>query len=198
MNGVRFTCLDDASHVSDIAFVLSEAKKATNALGFIPKPGIERHARNGKIALLERNDDLVGFAVFSTRKDGLRLCVNQCYVRPDARMIENGRELVRALQKKWPHARVELSCAADLAAVFFWSAIGFFQAKILKPANTRKRAILRFVHPPLTQSLLWLPSHEELDEPSQPGAGCIAQSTNLDLHQLQREAMHKERQQHAE
>lgn len=160
---VRFLWAKDPTHSDDLRFILGEMAKATNALGFIPRAGVERHAKRKRAAIVERNDDRLGYAIFSLSRQRPTVTINQCYVRADARLIEHGRALVSALREKWPHRRLQCSCAADLAAVIFWSQLGFTRAGVRTRANARGRAIIEFKLPALVPDPELFPTHEEAE-----------------------------------
>lgn len=99
----------------------------THMIGWLPYQAFEDAASRGHVINLYRNDDLVGFALWSTNLHNEIRCI-QIWVRPDARMIEHGRAIVRWLERTgasnncW---RLRLWCGEDLAANIFWRALDF-------------------------------------------------------------------------
>lgn len=85
------------------------------------------HAR-GHLHILARDADLLGFALVNTNQQRECRCY-QVWVRADARLIEHGRALLDHVEQ---HTAKPANCwcmrawvAHDLAANYFWRAIGF-------------------------------------------------------------------------
>lgn len=99
-----------------------------NAIGFLPHGAYHDATRHGRLFSLLRNNDRVGFLMWST--NAIRECrILQIWVRRDARLIEHGRALIDHLENE--HARrmhswiLRAWVAEDLAANLFWPQIGF-------------------------------------------------------------------------
>lgn len=130
---------------SDIAFAVGAQKVASDALGFVPKAGVERHARTGRLALIERNNDRVGFCLFGTTKPTAR--VFQLWVRDDARRIQHGRALTAFVcdraSRRGCHVTLA-KVARDLFCLPFWYAIGFHAIEIGPGGDRRGRWVITF------------------------------------------------------
>lgn len=102
-------------------------KSDGHCIGWLPFAAYDDACESGRVLTLQRNDEQVGFALWSVSRE-LELRILQIWVRPDARMIENGRALVEAMietavaRRCW---RLRLWCAEDLAANIFWELLGF-------------------------------------------------------------------------
>lgn len=127
-------------------FIITEARKGTDSIGFIPYEGLVRRVQEGNVLVLDNNSDHVGFAVVGGKGSSLR--VFQIWVRQDARLLLHGRALVDALDTKAARAgkvRLSLWCLESLPSVFFWSALGFTQTGTRQRSTRHQLQQLRFV-----------------------------------------------------
>lgn len=95
-------------------------------IGWLPWAAIDDAHREGRLWACHRNDDLVGFCIIKLAAPVLR--IYQIWVRPDARMIEHGRQLLHGPEQALENLkanRIELWCAVDLASNLFWHHLGF-------------------------------------------------------------------------
>jgi len=99
-----------------------------HCIGFLPHGAYHDATTNNRLFSLFRNDDRVGFILWSSNE--LRECrILQIWIRRDARLIEHGRALVEHLEEA--HARrlhawqLRAWVAEDLEANLFWPQIGF-------------------------------------------------------------------------
>lgn len=98
-----------------------------HAIGWLPKQAIETYIERQGFTDVHLNGDRVAFALHRIDRLG-RGQIVQTWVRPDARLIENGRELIRrvsAVFAKSGCTEIRLWCAADLAANMFWKQMQF-------------------------------------------------------------------------
>jgi len=103
-------------------------ERDTNAVGWLPTSVFDSRAQTGEVTACYRNEDLVGWLVRGESRARKVMKIYQIWVRPDARIIEHGKALVRNLSKKTSESRchmMEAWVAEDLAANLFWKAIGF-------------------------------------------------------------------------
>lgn len=100
----------------------------TNAVGWLPTSVFDSRAKTDEITAVYRNNDLVGWCVRGVSGARQVMKIYQIWVRPDARILENGRALIDDLAKI-AHGQkcylLEAWVAEDLAANVFWNAIGF-------------------------------------------------------------------------
>lgn len=109
-----------------LAFCYSACRIDGQCLGWLPRAAYDEAHQQGRICAVWNNDDLVGFALWSTDNGELR-CL-QIWVRPDARLLLHGAALIAFLDEAAAHRgcyRLRLWCAVDLAANVFWRALGF-------------------------------------------------------------------------
>lgn len=99
-----------------------------HCIGFLPHGVYHDATRQHRLFSLFRNDDRVGFILWSSNR--IRECrILQIWIRRDARLIEHGRALVEHLEET--HARrlhlwvLRAWVAEDLEANLFWPQIGF-------------------------------------------------------------------------
>jgi|DewCreStandDraft_4_1066084.scaffolds.fasta_scaffold24190_4 GNAT superfamily N-acetyltransferase len=106
----------------------SDRPTGAAAIGFLPWDAYTHRDICGELLVLYRNQDLVAFCMLSKVSPFQELRCLQIWVRPDARMIEHGRALIRKLDDI-AHQRgaitMRLWCAEDLAANLFWHQLGF-------------------------------------------------------------------------
>ncbi len=115
----------------------------SKAIGWLPVKAFDTRAELDQITTVFRNGDNVGWAMAAPSKSRGVLKLYQIWVRPDARILEHGRELVSSLRQQARTARcwqVEAWVASDLPANLFWAAIGFTRCNWRwgKGLNTRK------------------------------------------------------------
>lgn len=137
-----------------LRFSAHAVRSDADKIGWLPFQYYDAQDEAGRLVAVTRNDDLVGFATFTPPNFGLESKIIQCWVRPDARMIEHGRALVTRVDEISALAGAAwLSCwvATDLAAMKFWPVIGF------RPIQQRlgrgdlvdlrgRRVLTQFVH----------------------------------------------------
>lgn len=105
---------------------LSACRSDGNALGWLPTRAYEERHSAGEIHTIFRNSDCVGYCLWAIVAKVLH--VYSCWIRPDARMIEHGRQLIRRVEATG-RARganaIRLWCAEDLPANAFWRQLEF-------------------------------------------------------------------------
>lgn len=140
--------LNAEGHDSALSFIFSEAKKGRNSIGFVPWKGVEDADLLGRLAVLYRNDDLVGFLLFGPSKTNCK--VFQIWIREDARLLIHGRLCIDWLSE-WARrrglSRLSLWCADDLPAATFWRALGFNSVANRVVSKRSGRRQTRFVCP---------------------------------------------------
>lgn len=131
-----------------LSFVVSEARKGREELGFIPMTYYGEAAADGRLWLCESNGDLLGFLLGGRVRNQTR--IHQLWMRADARRRLYGTLLV---VKFCGHVaecggrHVTCACANDLDAVEFWPALGFRPIWQRMPNNYRRRSVTQFQKP---------------------------------------------------
>lgn len=117
-----------------------------HCLGWLPRVVYDKRHEEGRIAAVYNNGDHVGHCMWAP-SDGLAK-IFMTWVRPDARMILHGRALVEHVERKAAlHGchTTSLWCAQDLAANYFWRALGFANPswRYGRGANPRRHLLWR-------------------------------------------------------
>jgi len=103
-------------------------QKDTNAVGWLPTSVFDSRAATNDVNAVYRDGELVGWSLSGESSARKVLKIYQIWVRPDARILEHGRALIDQLRthSQTVHCLyLEAWVAEDLAANFFWDAIGF-------------------------------------------------------------------------
>jgi len=113
---------------SDLEKLIDHAQRVDDhAIGFLPRQAIVEYIDAKRVESIDCNGDRVGFALW--RISPFRECkIVQCWVRSDARLIENGRRLLQAVEGNAAKRRAScLRCwvADDLPSNLFWQSLGF-------------------------------------------------------------------------
>jgi len=140
---VRLTGPDEP--VSTMRFIVSLMKKDKDALGFIPAGGdggLNVTHDKGLIAIVSNNGQDVGYVAFTLTHDKQTLNIHQCCVADDARLLGHGQALVQFLTEKFPTQMFTAKVRSDLAANYFWQALGFVQIR----EATHKTSVSKIVH----------------------------------------------------
>jgi hypothetical protein len=126
-----------------VAWCLSEAKKGTNAIGFVPRERFEYDARRGRVCVVVTNGDLVAFLLRGSLRS--TVCViTQLWTRQDARQLHHAAAAVGWCRASAVHLGCEAlqaTCADDLEAQKVWPRLGFQAVATLRPNNVRKRLL---------------------------------------------------------
>jgi len=129
-----------------VEWVLSESRKGTNAIGFVPGPRLRRDAARGRLVIVVNNDDMVAFLL----RGALRrtVSITQLWTRRDARRVTHAAaavEHVAAAAVLAGCTELHCRCAADLvAAECFWPALGFAEVERQRGGNARGRDVITF------------------------------------------------------
>jgi len=124
----------------------------THAVGWLPVSAFETRAANDDVLAVERNNELVGWTMVAKSNHRGVMKLYQIWVRPDARVIENGRALVDAIRKKALAQHcflIEAWVGEDLPANLFWSAIGFTRKNWRWGRGEKPRKLFRWTAPAL-------------------------------------------------
>lgn len=154
MREVRLTRdLDDDAAASALRFVMAGRRSDSDALGFIPRAGVLRHHRTGKLAVLLLDGELAGFSLFGGSNHVGKIF--QLWVPRDARRIEHGRLLTNVCGglchlRGLPILRAKV--AADLPAVSFWRALGFREKEVAPGGMRRGRLVVTFERESLSET----------------------------------------------
>jgi GNAT superfamily N-acetyltransferase len=129
-----------------VGYVVDLAKKHTDAIGFIPRPRLERYAECGQMALEYENGEPCGFLVWGNGWPVLK--IYQACIQYDARRLEHGAALVARVEREAVRrgcSAVSLWCASDLEANLFWDAVGYRAAATKQGGERRGRKLIRWV-----------------------------------------------------
>ena len=130
--------------VSDLPYIVDLSKKETHSIGFIPKiayeaaiSGVKKGKRwsdvcKDKIWVAVENGDCLGFVMASWGRIGKsrNAKINQICLQQDARMLERGRMLLKAVEDYGKNIGVSsfsCGCADDLESNKFWNAMDFIK-----------------------------------------------------------------------
>lgn len=135
--------------MTDADFICGLMRENTDALGFIPSPTIkDRFIPRGHY-LIQRNrfGKPVGYLIHGPVHPDGTLYVHQTCISLERRHRHFGQQTInifldRAIRNG--AKLVRLRCAADLAAVHFWTALHFRQGETSKGGTRRKRSIIHF------------------------------------------------------
>lgn len=157
-----------------LLFCSSAGRTDGHSIGWLPTLAYTQAHEGGRIHVLYRNADLVGFTLHSYQPNAAEVRCLQVWVRRDARQIEHGRALILNLERiaqglrAW---RLRLWCAIDLEANHFWRALGFrAQNWRWSPAGNHRRHVLwtRRVQNEITTSHPPAPSPDGSHDQQQP------------------------------
>lgn len=128
-----------------LKFVLSEARRGRESIGFIPKAEYAKAAASGRLTLCVGNDDLLGFLLRGVWRNKAR--IHQLWMRADARRHLYGSLLVSEYLADATHNGCQLiacNCANDLDAMLFWPSMGFRRTTERIASNWRRRRVTEF------------------------------------------------------
>lgn len=134
-----------------IDFIANLAKKHTDALGFIPRPTLEKYIDNGQVLIARENGEPCGFLVYGAGWPRLR--IYQACIQYDAQRQAHGLALVGrliAFASARGYDAISLWCADDLPANMFWLAAGFQRLRSKPGGRRRGRQLNLWVY--------WLPT----------------------------------------
>jgi len=128
-----------------IDYILHQAKRGTDAIGFLPTAKYwDLHHRN-RLLVVSRDGQLVGFALHGPARDETK--IYQAWIEESCRRVEHGRALIeriRTIACAGRSLRIALRCADDLPACAFWDALGFTLVRKEEGGARRGRKINRF------------------------------------------------------
>lgn len=132
--------------MDDAAFIIGLMKTETDALGFIPAPAIRsRWIPYGRyIIQRDRRGRRRGYLLHGPAKPGRELYVNQVCIEYDHRLRGHAFFAIQALFNRAHDAgctAINLRCAADLSANWFWLAVGFKLINVIPGGHRRNRNI---------------------------------------------------------
>ena len=135
--------------MDDAAFIIGLMKTETDALGFIPSTAIRlRWILKGRyIIQSDRRGRRRGYLLHGPTKYGKPLYVNQVCIEYDHRLRGYALLAVRELLTRAHDAScsaINLRCAADLSANWFWLAVGFQLISTDRGGSRRRRRIFNY------------------------------------------------------
>lgn len=129
-----------------VAWCLSEQRKGTNELGFVPAPRFHRDAAAGRLICVVYNGDLVAFLLRGVGRRGGFQPIIQLWTRQDARraLFASAACLAAAAEaQKENRIGLQARCGLDLrAASCLWSSLGFTPVAWRRGGVSRRRTIL--------------------------------------------------------
>lgn len=137
--------LPPAKKIDFLNFVVSEARRGRNEIGFVPKPRLSVEAARGNLWLCEANGDYVGFLLKGPWRT--KTHIHQIWMRADARRrLYASLLLASALSEADTRIvqSITLNCANDLDAMLFWPSLGFTAVHQRYPTNWRRRKVTTF------------------------------------------------------
>lgn len=126
-------------------YIVDLSRKNSEAIGFIPRPKLEKYIESSQVAVELENGDPCGFLVWGSGWPILR--IYQTCIQYDARKLEHGAALVAKIESvaaKRGCSAVSLWCASDLDANSFWSAMGYRMAGEKNGGSKRGRQLIRW------------------------------------------------------
>jgi hypothetical protein len=112
---------------NDLRFVLQQQRAESNALGFVPRPRLEREIARGRILVARAATQRLGYTFIGSTRSGV-LPIYQCVTEAGVRRRTVG-EMFAATVVKLAEAgncrAVQCHCRDDLDANAFWQAVGF-------------------------------------------------------------------------
>ena len=135
--------------MNDADFIIGLMKTETDALGFIPSTAIRSRwiAKGRFIIQRDRRGRRRGYLLHGPANPGRELYVNQICIEYDHRLRGYAGLVVRELLNRAHQAdctAINLRCAADLTANYFWMACGFTLQTILPGGKRRNREICTY------------------------------------------------------
>ena len=132
--------------MNDASYIIGLMKTETDALGFIPAPAIHsRWIPKGRyIIQRDRRGRRRGYLLHGPATPGRELFVNQVCIEYDHRLKGHAFFAVRELFNRAHDAgctAINLRCATDLSANWFWLSIGFTLIELIPGGNRRRRQI---------------------------------------------------------
>lgn len=134
-----------------------------HCLGWLPRSAYNARHQEGQIYTCHNNGDHVGHCMWQSHDQIAKIYMT--WVRPDARLILHGRALVNAIEKTAALRGckiLSLWCAEDLAANYFWRALGFLNPSWRWGRGHTPRKHLLWRRPILAQAIDWQSQGGEL------------------------------------
>jgi len=145
----------------DVDWILAQARHETDAIGFIPAPTYWRLHHQGRLAIVHSEGELLGWCASGCPRPRTKLY--QICVRPDVRRLLNATALCDYVARRlWIKGAsfLTLRCGDDLAANWFWRAVGFAQTDQTKGGLRRGRIINHYEAQIGQEGLLTPPTQE--------------------------------------
>lgn len=138
--------------MTDLDFIVGLGNTERDALGFIPKPAIQRRmTAPGHYAMIrDHTGRRRGFLLHGPPSRGLPLHIYQVCVEYDFRLRGHAAEAVRTIYRRGLAAGATdlvLRCALDLQANLFWQALGFTLIQHHVGGTSKNRIIAEYSLP---------------------------------------------------
>lgn len=127
---------------SVIDFIISESRKGTHSIGFLPRCTIERYRDRGWISICHDGNEFVGFLVSGRHRK--QWAIYQLWTVNDARRIGVAQRLVmdlEAVARSCGVNSVRARVAVDLESNLFWDAMDYQIKETVPGGRFRNRMI---------------------------------------------------------
>lgn len=138
--------------MDDADFIIGLMKTETDAVGFIPAPAIRSRwiPKARFIIQRDRRGRPRGYLLHGPARTGRPLYVNQVCIEYDYRLRGHAYLAVREVIQRGLTAgctQINLRCATDLSANWFWLTVGFQLVAWQTGGDRRNRNIFHYVYP---------------------------------------------------
>lgn len=130
--------------LKDLNYVLALQRKFSNQLGFLPRAALEGYLDNGRVTIVQENDEPAGYILGrpALRWMALLRPITQAAIQYDAQRRHLGELLVaraEAEARDFGQAAIQVMCREGIDANAFWAAVGFQKIGQTNPQNARQR-----------------------------------------------------------
>ena len=136
-----------------VDFAVALHRRHSEELGFIPRSRMADYAASGQLLLASEGGDAAGYLILG-RSNGTGRIFQAC-IEPELRLLGIGRELVErseSMARQDGATALRLRCRDGLAALAFWSALGFEKVATVPGGLKRKRSI-NVLERPVSESI---------------------------------------------
>ena len=131
---------------SDLAYVVEQQRRWSNALGFLPRVAHTRYIDANRVLIAMHNGQRAGYANMIISAKGL-LRLPQIAIDHELLRIGIGSALMHALiniGNSHGSDAIRLTSRADLHANDFWPTTGFYVTLTTRPNNARQQPLLEW------------------------------------------------------
>ena len=141
---------------ADLSFVLHLQRVWSNAVGFLPKPALERYIDNRATLLVQHNNQHAGYLSWTLTKKGL-LHLHQLAIEPELLRGRCGTDIMQYIERaarKGHCSVIRFQSRIDLAANIFFNGAGFKTTAVFMHPTARRKPIIEWSKCLLDPSLL--------------------------------------------